>query len=84
MPYITPEARTTVFNTGQVKTPGELNYLLTIALNEYLEQNGVNYTNINTVIGVLECAKLELYRRVVGSYEDQKCHDNGDVYTCIS
>jgi hypothetical protein len=32
---------------------------------------------------VLECAKLELYRRIVAAYEDEKIADpeNGDVYT---
>lgn len=27
-----------------------------------------------------ECAKLEFYVRIVRPYEDQKLHDNGDVY----
>ena len=32
------------------------------------------------LIGVLECAKLELYRRVAAPYEDDKIDENGDVY----
>ena len=32
------------------------------------------------VLGVLECVKLELYRRVAAPYEDKKCQENGDVY----
>jgi hypothetical protein len=36
------------------------------------------------MIGVLECAKLELYRRVAAPYEDAKCEDNGDVYDSIT
>jgi len=31
-------------------------------------------------IGALECAKLELYRRVAAPYEDTKIAENGDVY----
>ena len=40
------------------------------------------YEWINEVIGVLECAKLELYRRVAAPYEDDKRLQNGDVYSC--
>ena len=35
---------------------------------------------LNAAIGVLECAKLELYRRVVAMYEDGKIKENGDVF----
>ena len=38
------------------------------------------YYHYNQLIGVLECAKLELYRRLVTPYEDIKITDNGDVY----
>jgi hypothetical protein len=31
------------------------------------------------LIGMLECAKLELYRRSVANYEDEKILENGDV-----
>jgi hypothetical protein len=31
-------------------------------------------------MGALECAKLELYRRQVDEYEDQKKVLHGDVY----
>jgi hypothetical protein len=33
------------------------------------------------VVGVLECAKLEIYRRIAAPYEDKKIVENGDVYT---
>jgi len=32
-------------------------------------------------VGVLECAKLELYRRIAAPYEDEKIVETGDVYT---
>jgi len=32
------------------------------------------------VIGVLESVKMELYRRKIADYEDEKCEENGDVY----
>ena len=39
-----------------------------------------NYALYNAVIGVLECAKMELYRRQISPYEDRKIAENGDVY----
>jgi|TARA_R110001583_G_scaffold193721_2_gene362819 hypothetical protein len=59
---------------------GVLNYCITSLLNEVLKTNGLKYRNINELIGVLECAKLELYRRVASPYEDVKKDSNGDVY----
>lgn len=38
------------------------------------------YVELNEVVGALESAKLELYRRIVGPYEDKKSAENGDVY----
>jgi hypothetical protein len=59
---------------------GELNYLITTLIQEYILREGLSYATLNEVIGVLECAKLELYRRVVTPYEDSKIQENGDVY----
>ena len=36
------------------------------------------------LVGVLECAKLELYRRLAAPYEDLKIEDNGDVYNATN
>ena len=44
-------------------------------------ENLLKYSEINSVIGVLECAKMELYRRIAAPYEDKKCEENGDVYS---
>lgn len=62
--------------------PGNLNYTITAIINKYLDYDsrGFDYQSINTVIGVLECAKLELYRRIAVPYEDKKIEENGDVY----
>jgi hypothetical protein len=85
MPYIAPEARERIDAGGEPETPGELNYLLTRAVDAYLrraaEREGrIRYADLNEVIGVLECAKLELYRRVAAPYEDEKMAESGDVY----
>jgi len=83
MPYVKRTERARLDGGGAPETPGDLNYLITRQVDAYLARKGVNYANLNEVIGVLECAKLELYRRLVASYEDRKIADpeNGDVYT---
>lgn len=63
-----------------VPVPGHMNFLITALLSRYLEDNGKSYQTYNELIGVLECAKLELYRRLIGPYEDTKIKENGDVY----
>ena len=57
--------------------PGELNYVITRLL---LDTKPQSYRDYNALIGVLECCKLELYRKAVAKYEDQKCVENGEVY----
>ena len=87
MPYIDQEDRSyfddkLTFNVTGIHTPGELNYCITKLVDHYISvHGGTSYKNINEVIGVLECAKLELYRRIAAPYEDQKIQQNGDVYT---
>lgn len=84
MPYITQEEREIIDNNlGPIVTPGQLNYAITKLCMTYLY--GVNldctptYQNYNEAIGVLESAKLELYRRDISKYEDYKLMINGDV-----
>ena len=58
------------------KIDGELNYIVTKILKEIYP---LRYFHINKAVGVLECIKLEYYRRVAAPYEDQKIKDAGDV-----
>jgi hypothetical protein len=83
MPYVKRSERPRLDEGGAPATAGDLNYLITRQVDAYLARKGVSYANLNEVIGVLECAKLELYRRIVASYEDRKIADpeNGEVYT---
>lgn len=85
MPYIKEKARNEL-DTGSrpPETAGELNYGVTALVDEYLIRKGVSYANINEAIGVLECAKLELYRRIAGPFEDFKRKHNGEVYNVIN
>lgn len=61
-------------------TSGDLNYLITNLCLNYLYVNKECYQTYNDVIGALEGAKLELYRRKIAPYEDRKIDENGDVY----
>ena len=62
---------------------GELNYLITHLCHLHImNMGGLNYDNINAVIGVLECAKLELYRMIAAPYEDNKKEINGHI-SCL-
>lgn len=82
MPYILKEHRPLLdahLKEIKVLNVGELNYCITKLCNQFL--NGeLSYSTGNDVIGVLECAKLEFYRRVMGNFEDKKAKSNGDVY----
>lgn len=81
MPYIDAEARKRMDCGEAPQTPGELNYLISCQVDRYLQgKGGIRYANINEAIGVLECAKLEYYRRIAAPYEDRKCEESGDVY----
>ncbi len=80
MPYIKQERRQVLdIYAGGAETVGELNYIITKLALRFLGAKP-DYVAYNEVIGVLECAKQELYRRAVAPFEDHKCSVNGDVY----
>jgi hypothetical protein len=83
MPYISNKARAQFPPADYVPTTaGELNFLITRLCDDFIRHSGgLNYANINTAVGALECAKLEIYRRVAAPYEDSKVAQNGDVYS---
>lgn len=81
MPYIKHERRGLIepqFDF-EISNAGELNYVLTVIAHRYWNDNGQNYQAFNDIIGALEGCKLELYRRKVAPYEDEKIKENGDV-----
>lgn len=80
MPYI-PEHDRNMRTRDFPQTAGELNYAITRLIQEFLDRQGKpGYRDFNEVVGVLECCKLEFYRRAVAAYEDEKIAENGDVY----
>ena len=86
MPYIRLEAREyfskllKVLSHIAISNPGELNFLITELVNQYHVNHAKNYQVINDVVGALEGAKLEYYRRIASPYENVKVTINGDVY----
>jgi hypothetical protein len=81
MPYIS-QSRRDALGTGNVvpATAGELNYMLTRQCLAYMSGQDLSYQTINDVMGALQGATLEMYRRVAVPYEDYKLELNGDVY----
>lgn len=80
MPYITFDDKHKIRHGDSAKTAGELNYCFTELVKKYLIDKGESYQTYNDIVGALEGAKLELYRRKVSFYEDSKIKSNGDVY----
>lgn len=84
MPYIKKEERSALapvidaLAAANIDTAGKLNYLLTMTCRTFLRGRS-GYEAFNTVVGALECAKLELYRRLIVPYEDAKIGENGDL-----
>lgn len=79
MPYITPYERSDV-HYGTADNVGQLTFKLTDSITDYIDNKGESFQTYAEILGALEAAKLELYRRRVAPYENQKCLDNGDVY----
>ena len=87
MPYIQREERITLRplldefqkHAGDMNA-GQFNYLITRMICLIAAKQRLSYELINRLIGVLECVKLEFYRRGAAVYERTKRHDNGDVY----
>ena len=83
MPYIKREDREKfkdcINALPELKSPGELNYLFTVISYYYLRSNGLSYQKINDVLGALDGAGQELYRKIAIPYEDEKIKENGDV-----
>lgn len=69
--------------------PGLLNYTITSLIKRVYKQSlqaetgnenpQMTYSDHNEVVGMLDCAKMEFYRRNTAPYEDVKIQQNGDV-----
>jgi hypothetical protein len=58
-----------------LSTKGNINYLLF----KFAKDRCKDYEDYRAFIGELEACKLEVYRKLIGPYEDKKIKENGDV-----
>ncbi len=92
MPYIKQEDRKPkdfhiIDLVGKCDTVGDLNYSISKLIHLWMTKQEsskgskyeARYATHNAAIGVLECAKLELYRRLTAPYEDKVMNENGDL-----
>jgi hypothetical protein len=85
MPYVKIDDRDKYHVKAKTAiTPGQLNFQITQLITQYVRENqgstGLTYSLLNEVVGALESAKLEFYRRAVVPYESVKISENGDMY----
>jgi hypothetical protein len=85
VPYIQAERRPAIAEPVEralaaVDNPGDLNFAITKLCLGYLAKDAKpSYRAFNTVMGVLTCAALELYRAHVARHEDRARVWNGPV-----
>lgn len=88
MPYILPVERSqyddwidnladTLNLLAKEMKAGNLNYIVSTLIDK---MRAKRYNDMNSIIGALECVKLEYYRRIVVPHENKKIKENGDVY----
>ncbi len=84
MPYIDQAARERIDKGERPQNAGELNYTISKIIDAYvIDKGGIRYSHLNEAIGALECAKLEIYRRLAAPYEDLKIEQSGDVFEVL-
>ncbi len=89
MPYISKARRDALFSDSLTdfnntpSTKGELNYLITEIMIDYLNHHGLSYTNISNASDAARDAANEMDRRILSLYEDKMAKKNGDVYKSL-
>ena len=84
MPYIDKDSRKVLDDHIDalllfLHAPGEHNYVITRLIHGYITVHGLRYRTLNAAVGILECAKQEFLRTVVGPYEKIKAKENGSI-----
>ena len=87
MPYIEQERREQlepalcklVNELAMGLSEGELNYVITRIVHHWVVEKGICYATFNAAIGVLGCAKAELYSQHIIPYERKKEAQNGKI-----
>ncbi len=79
MPYIDELHRGFVAR-GNIRTVGDLTYVLQQVVSDYLTTKGLSYQSLAEVLGALEGLKFDVYRRLLAPYEQVKQEQNGEVW----
>lgn len=84
MPYIKPTRKEVLEPlvdqiTQRCDNAGDVTYVIYALAKKWIDLSGMNYKNLSGVVGCMDCAKTEFYRRIVAPYEDEKIKENGDV-----
>ena len=89
MPYITKKRldallgnSTSDFNY-KMTSKGELNFMITQLLIEYINDRKLSYTTISEASAAARDAANELDRRILSKYEDTMLQKHGDVYQSL-
>lgn len=82
MPYIKPELRTGLYphSMEPANNAGELAYQIFCLLMDYFQGKPEKFQIHADIIGALEGAKLEWYRRETAPFEERKMLENEDVF----
>ena len=78
MPYIKEAARAYIDNGNSPRSAGELTYIVYAAALHLLGR-APTFSDFAAVLGAIEAAKMEIYRRIIAPYEDMKVKENGDI-----
>ena len=84
-PYIKKEDRPDIEDIVDIyayhlKCDGHLNFFICKLFLKLMRINGgIRYNKAKEFIGELECAKLEIYRKFISPYEDEKEAENGKL-----
>ncbi len=95
MPYTAPPSRTLVAPTrmspgasynildlSAIRSPGDLAFALSTCAIAYAKNaypDGISYAERSHIVGIIESTKLELWRRLLTTYEDLAIEKNGDL-----
>lgn len=78
MPYIT-NTRALQLQTDTPKVKGELNYLITNLMIEFVEEHGTKYQVISDAIAAAQDAADEMKRRLLAPYETLKSKERENI-----
>lgn len=80
MPYIKSEDRLRVLETGIATTVGEMNFLITHEIHQYITNNGLNYQNISDINKVL----MNLQQSDGYSFDDEELYLLNRDLVCLN